>query len=246
MNSIACLSLLGWVADLTFNIKLLYVRCIELKCNAAGCVELPKVCHTSSTLRHCVDHEPHVLPFSFWGVWQSWYCTISINSAVMCHGDPLTAKIHHDVTVILARHQKPFWNLKKPPKFAKKIPEHNYCIYIAFQWILTENLLSHVGKGEGEPWWSNFQTKYLGNGLFPCCYLRYSLKQMAKLCILSDEWLGQGPRLGYLLKKKPMSQWIYQPAEIKISAGPSCITGPAELIEMLQYILLAKSWLTFL
>ena len=28
-------------------IKLLYVtECIELKCDAAGCVELPKVCHT--------------------------------------------------------------------------------------------------------------------------------------------------------------------------------------------------------
>ena len=30
------------------------------------------------------------------------YCTISINSAVTCHGDPLTAKIHCDDMVILA------------------------------------------------------------------------------------------------------------------------------------------------
>jgi len=50
-------------------IEPLYVRlCIEFKCDTAGCVELPKVCCTSSTLRHCVDHEPRVSPFSFWGV----------------------------------------------------------------------------------------------------------------------------------------------------------------------------------
>ena len=29
--------------------------------------------------------------------------------------------------------------------------------------------------------------------------------------------------------------WIYQPAEILILAGLSCVTGPAKLIEMVQY-----------
>ena len=56
---------------------------------------------------------------------------------------------------------------------------------------------------------------------------------MAKLCILR---LGQGPRLGYLPKKKPMSRWIYQPTEIKISAGPSRVTGPAKRYRCMPYI----------
>ena len=40
-------------------------------------------------------------------------------------------------------------------------------------------------------------------------------------------------KIGLPAEKKPMSQWIYQPAEIKISASPSRVTGPAELIEIL-------------
>ena len=93
------------------------------------------------------------------------YCTILINSAVMCHSDPLTAEIHCDVTVILARCQNHFETRRGLQNLPKKSRSINYCIYIAFQWNLTEKLLSHVGKGEGEPWWSSFQTKYLGNSL---------------------------------------------------------------------------------
>ena len=39
-------------------------------------------------------------------------------------------------------------------------------------------------------------------------------------------------------RKKKLSRLFssWQPAETKISAGPSRITGPAELIEMVQYI----------
>ena len=37
------------------------------------CVELKQYVVLSSVLRHCVNHEPRVSLFSFWGVWRCWY-----------------------------------------------------------------------------------------------------------------------------------------------------------------------------
>jgi hypothetical protein len=42
------------------------------------------------------------------------------------------------------------------------------------------------------------------------------------------------PKFQHLLKKKSMSWLVQLVAEIKISADPSRVTGPAELNEMVQ------------
>ena len=48
--------------------KSIVCKAVHFKYNTARCVKLQKVCQTFSILRHSVDCEPHVSPFSFWGV----------------------------------------------------------------------------------------------------------------------------------------------------------------------------------